>query len=145
MCTPSKTRLRDAWLAGAFLLFFTLGANAADSKRVLLLHSFGRDFAPFSEMANSFHTALIKRSQEPLDFYEASIFTARFREPEDEDSLVRYLQDLFSGHRLDLIVALGGPAASFVEKYRQRLFPDTPMVIAGVDARLMAGRHSYRQ
>jgi ABC-type uncharacterized transport system substrate-binding protein len=135
---PSRTLLYGAWLVVAFLVFSTLGANAAEPKRVLLLHSFGRDFAPFSEMTKSFHAALVKRSPEPLDFYEASIFTARFREPENEDSLVKYLQDLFSGRRLDLIVAQGGPAASFVEKYRQQLFSDTPMVISGVDARLVA-------
>ncbi|MCV3232956.1 histidine kinase [Mesorhizobium sp. YC-39] len=120
----------------AFLLLSTLGANAAEPKRVLLLHSFGRDFAPFSEMTKSFQAALVKRSPEPVDIYEASIFTARFREPENEGSLVKYLQDLFSGRRLDLIVAQGGPAAAFVEKYRQQLFFDTPIVIAGVDARL---------
>ncbi|WP_167481026.1 histidine kinase [Mesorhizobium waimense] len=122
----------------AFLLFSVLGANAAEPKRVLLLHSFGRDFAPFSEMTKSFQAALVKRSPELVDFYEASIFTARFQEPENEGSLVKYLQDLFSGRRLDLIVAQGGPAAAFVEKYRQQLFFDTPMVIAGVDARLTA-------
>lgn len=138
MGDPSKTLLYGAWLVGAFLLFYTLGATAADPKRVLLLHSFGRDFAPFSEMTKSFHAALVKRSPEPLDFYEASIFSARFREPEREGSLVEYLQNLFSGRNLDLIVAQGGPAASFVEKYRQQLFSDTPMVIAGVDSRLMA-------
>ncbi|MFD1987405.1 histidine kinase [Mesorhizobium newzealandense] len=135
---PSRTLLYRAWLVGAFLLLFTLGANATDAKRVLLLHSFGRDFAPFSEMTKSFQSALVKRSPEPLDIYEASIFTARFQEPENEGSLVKYLQDLFSGRRLDLIVAQGGPAAAFVEKYRQQLFFDTPMVIAGVDSRLMA-------
>ncbi|MCV3211231.1 histidine kinase [Mesorhizobium sp. YC-2] len=133
---PSRTLLYGAWLVVAFLLLSTLGANAAEPKRVLLLHSFGRDFAPFSEMTKSFQAALVKRSPEPVDIYEASIFTARFREPENEGSLVKYLQDLFSGRRLDLIVAQGGPAAAFVEKYRQQLFFDTPIVIAGVDARL---------
>ncbi|WP_192364436.1 sensor histidine kinase [Mesorhizobium mediterraneum] len=138
MGDSSRTLWYEAWLVGAFLLFSTLGANAADPKRVLLLHSFGRDFAPFSEMTKSFQAALVKRSPEPLDIYEASIFTARFREPENEGSLVKYLQDLFSGRRLDLIVAQGGPAAAFVEKYRKQLFSDTAMVIAGVDARLTA-------
>ena len=142
---PSRTLLYGAWLVVAFLLFSTFVANAADPKRVLLLHSFGRDFAPFSEMTKSFHEELLKRSPEPLEFYEASIFTARFREPESEDSLVKYLQDLFSGRRLDLIVAQGGPAASFVEKYRQQLFSDTPMVISGVDSRLMAAAALYTQ
>ncbi|MCV3243097.1 DUF3604 domain-containing protein [Mesorhizobium sp. ZC-5] len=88
-------------------------------------------------MTKSFHAALVKRSPEPLDFYEASIFTARFQKPESDDSLVKYLQDLFSGRRPDLIVAQGGPAAAFVEKYRKELFSDTPVVISGVDSRLM--------
>lgn len=137
MSYPSRTLLYGAWLMLGFLVFSTVGANSADPKRVLLLHSFGRDIAPFSEMTKSFHAALVKRSPEPLDFYEASIFTARFQKPENDDSLVKYLQDLFSGRKLDLIVAQGGPAAAFVEKYRQQLFSETPMVISGVDARLM--------
>ena len=32
----------------------------------------------------------------------------------------------------DLIVAIGAPAAAFVQQYRQRLFPATPMVFTVV-------------
>ena len=35
----------------------------------------------------------------------------------------------------DLIVALGAPAAEFVQRYRARLFPKTPMMFTAVEAR----------
>ena len=34
----------------------------------------------------------------------------------------------------DLIVALGAPAADFVQRYRHRLFPKTPMLFTAVEA-----------
>ena len=36
---------------------------------------------------------------------------------------------------VDLIVAIGAPAAAFVQRYRQRLFPKTPMVFTAVEQR----------
>ena len=36
---------------------------------------------------------------------------------------------------VDLIVAIGAPAAAFVQRYRQRLFPVTPMVFTAVEQR----------
>ena len=35
----------------------------------------------------------------------------------------------------DLIVALGAPAANFVQRYRPRIFPKTPMLFYAVEAR----------
>lgn len=40
-----------ACVGATILLLATLGAVAAESKRVLMLHSFGRDFKPWSEYA----------------------------------------------------------------------------------------------
>ena len=33
----------------------------------------------------------------------------------------------------DLIVTVGGPAATFARKHRQQIFPDTPLLLASVD------------
>jgi C4-dicarboxylate-specific signal transduction histidine kinase len=50
---------------------------------------------------------------------------------------VDYLGALFATHRLDLVVPMGGPAVGFAQKYRARLFPDTPMLLGSVDQRLV--------
>jgi signal transduction histidine kinase len=117
---------------------FTLGAlkaDASDLKRVLVLHSFGRDFSPFADVAASFRSELLKESSNPIDFYEASIYTARFEKPDNEEGLFEYLSDLFSDRQLDLVVTNGAPAAFFAQKYRQELFPETPILVMGADAR----------
>ena len=48
---------------------------------------------------------------------------------------VDYLRALYEEKPPDLIIAFGAPAASFVQRYRDRLFPGTPMVFTAVEAR----------
>ena len=47
------------------------GADAPRVRRVLILHSFGRDFAPFNALSSSFRTALAGQSATPIEFFEA--------------------------------------------------------------------------
>jgi signal transduction histidine kinase len=127
--------IRSLFPGFLFAIVFSVAAMAQDPKGVLVLHSFGRDYSPFSEFANSLRTHLVSQSNEPLDFYEASIFTARFREPDNERNLAEYLSDLSAKRSIDLIVAIGKPATDFVQRYRQKLFQTTPLLIAGMAAR----------
>jgi hypothetical protein len=53
------------------------GALAAESKQVMLLHSFGRDFKPWSEYARTIRMELNQQSPWPLDITEHSLVTAR--------------------------------------------------------------------
>ncbi|MEO8833975.1 MAG: hypothetical protein ABI407_17270 [Bradyrhizobium sp.] len=110
------------------------GEAFSEPKRVLLLHSFGRDFAPWSEYARTFREELNRQSSDPIDLYEASLATARFPD-EEEGPFVEYLRALFTKHRLDLVVAIGSPAVGFVQRHRQELFPSTPAVYTGVEQR----------
>ena len=108
---------------------------AAESKRVMLLHSFGLDFKPWSEYAKSIRTELEQQSPWPLDIVENSLVTARSSDEDPEAPFVEYLRALFAKHPLDLIVSIGAPAAAFVQRHRQRLFATTPMVFTAVDQR----------
>src|SRR5262249_37552730 len=74
-------------------------------------------------------------SREPLDVYEESLETARFRDPHSERPFADYLRALFEGRKLDLIVAFGAPAAQFVQSHRAQLFPTAPMLITAADQR----------
>ena len=77
-----------AGLGLAVLMLIAIEAVAAEPRRVLLLHSFGHAFSPWSDMAASFGSELVKNSAEPIDLYEVSLDTARFRSPQEEGPFV---------------------------------------------------------
>ena len=124
-------------MAGAFLILLAAHgtAFATDPRRVLLLHSFGPHFEPWSAVAGRFREELTRRSPNAVDLYEASLEMARLAQPAEEAPLVDYIRALFAGRDLDLVVAVGAPAARFFQKYRPQFFPSTPLLITAADQR----------
>ena len=143
---------RSPWvlvLAGAALAVSTLAAAqdvpatgaapAADSapvpKRVLLIHSFGRDFAPFDVATATFRRELALRSRTPVIFMEAALDATRALGPAEEAAFGAYLKARYSDPRPDLVVSVGGSAAMYLLAHRDRDFPGVPMLLSVVDAR----------
>jgi signal transduction histidine kinase len=130
-----------AVLAGTLLVTCAcFAADAAPPQRVLIIHSFGRDFAPYDTIASVFRAELARRSSGPIVLYEATLDAGR---PEtnhaEEDTFATYLQARFAGSAPDLVVTIGPPAARFILSHRDRLFPSTPLVMAALDERLARG------
>jgi signal transduction histidine kinase len=123
------------WWGAALLLLVTANAATADPKRVLLLDSFGRDFAPWSEYERTIRAELERQSPDRLDIYEASLATARFADAREDAAFADYLHSLFEMRRLDLVITIGGPAAGFAHERRQQLFPSTPMLFTALEQR----------
>jgi len=123
-----------AWLAGMVLLG-ALDTAAAEPKRVMVLHSFGRDFKPWSDYARAIRTELDRQSPWPLDITDHSLVTARSSDDDPDAAFVEYLRALFAKRPLDLIVSIGAPATAFVQRHRSRFFANTPMVFTAVDER----------
>ena len=119
----------------ALLLFAALEPAAADPKRVVLLHSFGQDFKPWSEYARSIRSELQRQSPWQLDITDHSLVSARSSNEDPEVPFVAYLSALFAKQQPDLIVSVGAPAAAFVQRHRSQLFANTPMVFTAVDER----------
>ena len=132
-----RTRLLALWAGAVLALLASLSAATAESKRVLLLHSLGREFAPFADVSGRFREELIRQSSDPVDYYEISLETARFSGPEQERPFVDYLHALFAQRRLDLVVPVGAPAARFALRNRERLFGSAPMLFVAMDLRSM--------
>jgi signal transduction histidine kinase len=124
-------------LASIFLLapLMCSVAGAAEQKRVMLLHSFGRDVRPWSDYALSIRSELNRQSPWPLDITNHSVITARFEDDHPEAAFVEYLQALYAKQPLDLVVSIGAPAAAFVQRHRQQLFAASPMVFTMVERR----------
>jgi signal transduction histidine kinase len=110
-------------------------ALAVEPKQVLLLHSFGRDFKPWSEYAKIIRMELNQQSPWPLDITEHSLVTARSPDEDPEVPFVEYLRVLFAKRLPDIIVSIGAPAAGFVQRHRQQFFATAPMVFTAVEQR----------
>ncbi len=139
-------RLTGPWrllcAAGAVLLSVLAapsGAAAQEPRRVLLLHSFDGQYAPFDYVTASFRREMSRQSSERIEFYEVSLQPALSGEPTPEGPIVDYVAATFARHRLDLVVTIGGPAAVFAKRNRARIFPETPLLLAAVNVRHLAG------
>ena len=127
------------WRLWALLLVlgFAPVANAqAGPRRVLLLYSYEREFT-HREFALLFRPELSRSSAEPVDYIEVALQTAGESMRAPDDSVVTRLRSTFAGTQLDLVVAIGGPAAAFAHEHREELFPTTPMLFAAVDRRFI--------
>src|SRR5215470_12604826 len=116
------------------LVLASFSRASTEPKRVLLLHSFGREPGPFDAFAAGFRLQLEQQSKVPVEFYEVSLEPAGPGKISDQ-AVVGFLLSMFSGRAPDLIVPIGGPAATFAHTHRQQLFPDTPILMAAVDQR----------
>jgi signal transduction histidine kinase len=108
---------------------------AAEPKRVVLLHSFGRDFKPWSDYARSLREELSRQSPWQLDITDHALVFARSSDEDPETPFVQYLYALFAKHPPDLIISIGAPAVAFVQRHRDWLFAKTPMVFVAVEQR----------
>ncbi|MCL4181414.1 MAG: PAS domain-containing protein [Verrucomicrobia bacterium] len=121
---------------GTFLVTLaTVCASAASPKRVLLIHTFGRDFAPYNTFSGVLRSELASRSSGAVDVFEVSLDSAVVADTAQEGPLVNYLAALSAERLFDLVIPVGGPAVQFAQRHRQALFPRTPLLIAATDQR----------
>jgi signal transduction histidine kinase len=110
-------------------------AAAPAQLRVLIVHSFGRDFAPFDSTIATFRRELASQSARPVVFVEASLDAGRPIGPDEEAAFVVYLLARFAQPVPDLVVSSGGPAARFLINNRARLFANVPILLTAFEAR----------
>lgn len=128
-------RLLTIGTVTAIIFATIIAAVAGEPKRVVVLHSYGQDFKPWSEYAKALRQELERTSQWRLDVQDFSVITARSDDENAESQFAEYLRALFIRHAPDLIVAFGAPAGAFVQRHRAGLFPNKPMVLTAIDQR----------
>ena len=122
------------WLATAIVLSTSTSSRAdAEPKRVMMLHSFGLRFKPWTDYAQFIRSEISRRAQRPVEFHDQSLLNARLTNDKSDGPFVDYLHALYAEKPPDLIIAIGAPAANFVQRYRPRIFPGTPMLFTGVE------------
>jgi signal transduction histidine kinase len=135
----SCRRLLAVYAWALLAVGLALDAEAAGPKRVLIIQSFGRDFAPYDTIASVFRTELARRSSDPISFLEANLDAGRRASPEEERAFLDYLSTRFAAREPDLVVTIGPPAGRFYLTHRDQLFPATPLIMAALDVRLAQG------
>ncbi len=111
---------------------------APSPRHVLIIHSFGREFAPLDAVAQEFRDVLRAQSPLPVEFSEASLERARLDGPDREQPLIEFLAAIHQTHPPDLVVPFGAPAVLFTHRNRSRLFPSAPTLAVGADKRRIA-------
>ncbi|HXV61986.1 MAG TPA: ATP-binding protein [Vicinamibacteria bacterium] len=123
------------WMLLAVSTGYPVVTHAAqdDHKQVLILHSFGHGFGPYADVASSFQAELARLFPEPVEFFEVSLREGQSAAFTNDAPLVNYLESLLAEECMDLLVTVGGPAARFSLRQRERLFPSLPLLAAGVE------------
>jgi signal transduction histidine kinase len=101
----------------------------------LILQSVGREFRPWNEYAEQVRADLDRQSPWPLDVREHALELARSGKLNPELPFVEYLEVLYADHWPDLIIAIGAPAAAFIQRHRDQLFPTAPVLFTAIEQR----------
>ena len=137
-------RLAYMWVAAAVVLLVSVGeapaqpkssATAAQPKKIVVLHSYSQSFEPGATWNREIRNQLSRQSPWPLEIQQHSLVTAQGGDDAAEAKFVEYLGALYAQRPPDLIVAIGAPAARFVQRHRTDLYPTTPMLLAAVELR----------
>ena len=120
------------------LLHWPLSTAAlGETRHVLVLSSSERPHAPQSGFTDALVRELIRSSREPIQFVEIPVQAARASAEAPGVSTARQIRSTVGANTLDLVMTIGGPAATFAQQFRQELFAATPVLIAGVDRRFV--------
>jgi PAS domain S-box-containing protein len=114
-----------------------MSASAAPPKRVLLIHSFGNALPQSRAVTLAFETQLAEKMGGQVDLDQVSLDMARYADRDSQEAMVDYLQKRQAKWDPDVVVTMAAPAAIFVATYRDRLFPEIPIVYASLDRRLL--------
>ena len=145
LCFVSKTgpgrRFPRAVLTGLVAFSLLLGAAPSNAqpavRQVLVLQSFDRGNVSVDQFTGNFRVELDQRAEGPVNVVQVVVGpTGSVGAP--EQAVVDYIRSTFVDRpKPDLIVTVAGPAAVFARKYRQQLFPDSPILFASVDQKYL--------
>ncbi|MBF0289472.1 MAG: response regulator [SAR324 cluster bacterium] len=114
-----------------FLLSCRVLAKESNIDNVLLLKSYHQGFQWDDSIVQGVQSVL-QPIENDIDLHIESMDTKRFYSKEHIENLRNVYQTKFQHISFDLIIAADNNAFDFILKYRNTLFPNTPVVFCGV-------------
>lgn len=104
-----------------------LAQESGSPKRVLALHWYDRGYTDDLKFDQELHAAL-DSALGRVEYYSEYLDTNQFSGVNLSPIMLDYLRRKYAGVTLDAIVAISNPPLDFLLKYRNELFPHTPIV-----------------
>jgi len=101
-------------------------------KRVLVLYWYDKDYPGHITFDRSFQATLGSAPAGTVEYYPEYLESNRFPGESQSLSLRDHLRQKYADHKIDVIVAATDASLEFFLKYRNDLFPHTPIVFEGV-------------
>ena len=127
--SSEMTRARIARWSLVFLLLFAVELNAAEPKRVLMLHAFNYTFPATGAIAEAV------RNQQSVEIDAEFLDLARITDEARELRTATFIRDKYEQRPPDLVMTVGSAALPFIVKHRDILFPKVPIVFASISPR----------
>jgi len=129
-------RLRAVFTVTLAILAATLTAVGAEAqtraaRTVLTIYWGPEDFEPNRVLGAGIRDTLLTDDGPPIDFFAEYLEPEPFGVAAASEALASYIGLKYRGRHIDLVLAMTDPALDFVADHR-RLFPDAPIVYAGV-------------
>ena len=126
------------WLAAAAAAFVAASwlcpssqAQEQSPRSVLTVHSGSVFFPPNPVLDAAIRDVLVSGPEIPVDYYAEYLEADRFGSSASA-SLAEYVRRKYLRRRIDLVIAVTNDSLAFVLDHRDELFPDVPIVFAGI-------------
>jgi len=105
-------------------------AESPHTTRTVLTLYWSSESYPGTQKLDSIIQETLQSRAEHIDYFAEYLESDRFPEEQASVALRDYIQQKFRGRRIDVVIAITGPALTFALRFRADLFPDAPIVFS---------------
>ncbi|MDP4145647.1 MAG: EAL domain-containing protein [Bacillota bacterium] len=107
-------------------------AKEIQEKKVLVIHSYDMDFQWTSDIAKGIKSVL-GNDIDNVDIYSCYLDTKKIQLNDYIEQLYNYQKEKYKNIHFDAIICSDNDALNYLLKYRDKLFPNTPVVFCGIN------------
>jgi len=135
----TRLRIRRAQAAAISVLawawfYSPVSAQAQAPRTVLTIHWGAEAFPGVGELDAAIRSELLSTIDTPVNYYAEYLETEEFTPEASSAALRDYIRRKFEGRHIDVVIADASAALQFALRYRDELFPGTPIVFVSVAA-----------
>jgi hypothetical protein len=136
-----RRRAAVRMICGALIVWVVgvLPASAA-TRSVVLLFDERLDLPGLAAIDADLVRTLTSNSTDKIQVYREQMDLSRFGADTYQMLLRNFLRAKYADKKIDVAVAIIGPALDFLLRYRDEIFPGTPVVFCGIDRKEFGDR-----